>query len=86
MKTIHKSKLALTPSQVIQLPVGAKILTAQDQGGQICVWYECYPDRPSGPRTIVLVGTGHELPDTHTLRYISTVQQMRFVWHFYEAI
>lgn len=84
-KTIWKSTLSLAPSQVLQLPQGAKFLTIQDQAGELTVWYECYPDRASGPRTIVLVGTGHDLPDTHVLRYLATVQQGEFVWHFYET-
>lgn len=86
MKTIHKARLSLALAQVLDLPVGAKILTVQDQAGELTVWYECYPDRALAPKTIVLVGTGHGLPDTHVLRYINTVQQGTFVWHFYEAV
>jgi len=86
MSKIHKQVLALEPSQVIEVPFGAQILTIQAQGEDIVVWYSCNPDRQLQQRAIVLVGTGHDLPDTHTLKYISTVQQGEFVWHFYEAV
>lgn len=86
MKTIWKSPLSLVPAQTLDMPAGAKILTVQDQAGQLTVWFECDPNRPPVSRAILLVGTGKALPDTHTIRYISTVQQGEFVWHFYEAV
>lgn len=86
MKTIWKSTLTLAPSQVLQMPLGAKIVAVQDQMGELMVWYECNPDRPLSPRTITLVTTGGDLPDTHVMRYLATVQKDEFVWHFYEAV
>lgn len=86
MKTIWKYPLTVAPSQVLQMPLGAKIIAIQDQMGGLVCWYECNPDRALSPRTITLVPTGGDLPDTHVMRYLATVQQDELVWHFYEAV
>lgn len=93
MRTIHKQRLNLLDAQVLQLPKGAKILTAQHQpwntegaaGPHLCIWYECEPAQELEPRAFVILGTGHPIPDTHRLSYIATVQIGSLVWHIYES-
>lgn len=101
MKTIHKQVLSLKAAQVIEVPHGAVFLTVQMQDkvkvpcigiegytetDRPVIWYECHPERVLQNRTIVLIGTGHDMPDTHTLKYLATVQQGPMIWHFYEAV
>lgn len=97
MRTIHKQRLNLLEAQVLQLPKGAKILTAQMQPFAISmgtayehenlqIWYECEPAQELEPRAFVILGTGHPMPDTHRLSYIATVQVGSLVLHIYEVL
>ena len=83
MKTIYKYPL----SEAVQMPKGAKILTAQDQGGQIFIWAEVDSHaRTDKTREFLIIGTGQELPNLDNWQYVATVQQGIFVWHIYAEI
>ncbi len=86
MTTIYKYPLHIVDRQVLSMPSGARILTAMLQGDDVCLWAEVEPGGPWPPieRTIRIIGTGHSMPDTSTLRYINSVIHGRFVWHVYE--
>lgn len=84
MAVIYKYQLHVIGKQTVSVPVGARILTAQDQGGCICLWAECPQVEDMELREITVVGTGHDdLPSG--LRYVATVQIGVFVWHVYEG-
>lgn len=85
MKTIYKYPLNLG-RQVVLLPLGARVLTAQVQHETICLWAEVAdPEGKKERRTFNVVGTGHPIPNNPGV-YIGTVQMQegRFVWHVYE--
>lgn len=91
MLTIHKETLLnlnkLTVKTVIQCPVGAKFLAVGAQYNQLALWYECDPTQPQLDHTILIVGTGHEVPIGPRL-YIGTVlfQGGDLVLHVYELL
>lgn len=87
-KSIFKYTLSGTDDQVIFMPVGAVILTAQEQGGQIQLWAIVQSDSttPNQGRVFRIYGTGHPLPDDPG-QYIATVQlhEGSLVLHIFEA-
>jgi hypothetical protein len=87
MKTIWKFPIECVDSQVIEIPHGAKILTAQFQGDKLCLWALVDTEEPKELRNILIYGTGHAMkPDN--LRYISTYQVAggRLIFHVFEEV
>jgi len=82
MKRILKYKLAPQSSQYIDLPAGSRILTAQRQGTDLCLWAECTESEAIVPVTVLIYGTGFPFP-AGGLDYLCTVQDGAFVWHIY---
>lgn len=83
---IWKFPLDITDLQFIEMPVGAKILTAQFQGNVLNVWAECEPDNLIEEVPIRIIGTGNPVfGDMTRWRYLTTVQQYggELVWHVY---
>ena len=74
MNTIWKFPLQVTDYQEIQIPIGAKILCVQTQGGQPCLWALVNPKAATYPITIAMYGTGHEIHGMDSLQYIGTFQ------------
>lgn len=87
---IWKQVLEIKDSQVISLPRGAQIMSVQFQKGILCLWFLAneYQEKVNR-RHILIVGTGHPLPDT-IMRYIGTVQEPLnsevLVWHLFEEV
>lgn len=93
MKTIYKYQLTAHGKQSIGMPKDAKILHADEQHGQICIWAELDfdpDDNDLRARMIEVFRTGHEIhEDIGTERvYIGTVklQGGAFISHVYERI
>lgn len=84
MNTIHKFSLQLADRQYVSMPVGAQILSVQDQAGQLVLWAHVDEHASHEKRDFVIVGTGHECPEG--LVYLATVQQGRCVWHVFEDV
>jgi hypothetical protein len=86
--TIWKFPLALDDRQKVIMPEGARILSAQVQDGQLCLWALVDPAAVSKDRTIHIIGAGHPLYRSDSLRYISTVQTFNgvLVWHIFEEL
>lgn len=89
MKKIFKYPLEITDTQFVELPLGAKILTAQMQGNQLCLWavVNTLPEAVKKNRRIEIIGTGNPMP-TGDLEYISTFQMMGggLIFHVFENI
>lgn len=83
--TIWKFQIPICGMQHIEMPAAAKILTAQAQGSQLCLWAEVDPDAVLKVRRIEIFGTGHPMGNGQR-RYIATVQMSNLVWHIYEAL
>ncbi len=87
MKTIWKFPIATTFRQDVEMPHGSRIISAQQQHGQLCIWAEVNPKADKCNRQIVIIGTGHELPrEGICMEFIATVQTLDgvLVWHIYE--
>ena len=65
------------------IPKGGKILTSQIQNGIPRIWVLVDPNDEKEMRKFIVYGTGHTLSDDPG-KYISTVQEGRFVWHIFE--
>jgi len=89
MKTIYK--YTLDPGNLkIQMPIDAKILTAQGQNDQICIWAEVDPDSLTEEVIFEVFGTGHEMPTGMGIdrEYIGTAQihNGSLVFHVYRYV
>uniref|UniRef100_A0A6M3LQ43 Putative portal protein n=1 Tax=viral metagenome TaxID=1070528 RepID=A0A6M3LQ43_9ZZZZ len=88
MTTIWKFPIDLIDSQFVPMPKGAKILTCQLQGNAIQIWAKVSPDNQLTAREIRIYGTGHNIDEELSLRYISTFQSGggTFIFHVFEVI
>lgn len=83
-KVIHKLTLSLdgaVQTRYFDHPV--KILSAQEQDGNICVWYEVDENQNFNTiKNFFIIGTGKYflMPNGH---YVNTIQLNGFVWHIY---
>lgn len=72
--TIYKYILQLTDRQVVNMPGGAKILTVDTQGINLCLWALVDPKVPEEPRAFIVHGTGHPADDLEGTDYVGTAQ------------
>ena len=88
-QTIYKYPLQVDDETTIKMPLGAKILTVQEQGGVPCIWALVNDSVPKKERTFLLLGTGQRCEDLRICEsnYIGTFQLAggRFVGHLFEA-
>jgi hypothetical protein len=85
--TIYKYPLKTTDEQVIQMPFGATILSAQCQMKSICVWAIVNTTAPLENRKFRIFGTGHPFDLTpNEFKFIDTVQMDMLVFHVFEVI
>lgn len=80
------------PFQILKYPVGindeikihqdAEILDMQFQGEQLCVWAIADIEKPEKTEQLIRMGTGWNMP-SYAGDYISTIQNGRFVWHYF---
>ena len=72
--------------QPINLRQGSEILTIQMRDGKPVLWAIVWgATAHTDERYIRMVGTGWELP-AQQHKYIATVQDGGFVWHFFEVM
>jgi hypothetical protein len=85
MKTPLKWQLLLNADP--QMIGGGKVLLVADQFSNITVWTEEKTARggiPPRTREVVLVGTGHEIPESHPHHLGSVLMTGgTWVWHVY---
>lgn len=98
MITVYKYPLPVAPEVVLEMPLGAVILTAQLQEqeglpglGGLCLWAVVDTERPLVERRIRVQGTGQELSAELACDlaaglpvYLGTVQAGYFVWHLFD--
>jgi hypothetical protein len=80
VRTIHKHIVSSAMS--IALPWGSRILSAQVQGNEVCIWVECNDGERSDLVDVFVIGTGHPVP-AEAVNYVGTVQMPPYVWHVY---
>lgn len=81
MITVYKYKIHTVESQVIDMPAGARILTAADQAGMFCLWALVDTNKGIVSRRIYIKGTGHVVPELS--EYVATIHQSGFVRHIF---
>jgi hypothetical protein len=86
--TIHKYKLGLTTQQQVTMPGDADLLSVQLQpvGGGVpilALWARVEDANVQRRRRIIMCGTGKTAPIN--ARFISTVIDGAFVWHFFDG-
>ncbi len=84
MSVIHKYalRLGLISEWTIMMPAGARFLSAQEQDGLICMWFQ-HDGAPAEWRHFKIVGTGHPFVSAG-VTFLATVQIPPFVWHVFE--
>lgn len=76
----------------ILMPVGARVLTVQVQGGRPCVWVLVDPsEEKRSKRQFRVAGTGHVLQTEakmDQLKYVGTFQLLdgKFIGHLFEVV
>jgi hypothetical protein len=85
MNTIWKFTLPPERDAVVRMPKGATILSVQGQFGEFTAWAVVDPGAEPEARTILILGTGHPVPDGEW-DHISTFQMGggNFVFHAFE--
>lgn len=85
---IWKYEIATTDWQHIEMPKNAKILCVQIQNRMPCIWAMGDTEEELINRKIVVIGTGHDVPDYEELIYIGTYQldDGRLVFHVFERV
>lgn len=78
---IHKFPLLIQATQTIYINHGFDILCLQMQNGTPTIWAAVDPDYTLVQATIEMYGTGHDIEGSPD--YIGTVQDGRFVWHYF---
>jgi hypothetical protein len=86
-KVIYKYPLKVTDVQEVQMPAGARVLSAQMQqqpfGEILCVWALVETDEPNEARRFYVVGTGNPAAHVAPLQFVGTVRDEPFVWHVF---
>ena len=83
--TIWKYALEVVDEQMIDMPMGAQVLSVQVQHGVPCLWVRCNPDAQTAPVRVVTVGTGHPAEIGYSMQFIGTYQLLggNFVGHVF---
>ena len=86
MKTIWKYVLPTQERVTLQMPDGAKVLTAGEQQGDLVLWALVDPNAPLSNRHFHICSTGHSTALATKEGYVGTVQTwpLGLVWHIFE--
>lgn len=85
-ESVLKYPLPLKDRTSVWLPVGATILSIQEQHGQVCLWARVDPAAPQELRMFRVAGTGHVLGPC-VGKHVGTVMLDggRLVLHIFEV-
>jgi len=84
---IFKYGLKIIDEQVLELPIGSKILTLKTQNDLPFIWATVEPDAKTEKRTFYTYGTGHQLPADMSMHcYIGTYIVPNLVFHVFELL
>jgi hypothetical protein len=86
VKTIHKYPFAAADQIEIDMPKGAELLCVREQHETLCLWALVDTNQPPYSRTLLMYGTGHDLDNTNTEKYVGTVFEAggHLVWHVFD--
>lgn len=83
--TVFKYLLTSASPQLIDMPVGAHILSVQMQFGRPCLWALVDPDAPAECRSITICGTDHDVPLGGKFIDTFQVEGGKFVFHVFDT-
>lgn len=82
-RTIWKFPLCIEDTQTLQLPKGYEVLSVGlDPKGTPSIWALVNPSADMEETIILCFGTGHTV-DEPVGKFLGTVRQEFFVWHFF---
>jgi len=86
MKTIYKYKLSpLAASEVITMPAHSLPLSVSFQRNELFMWVQVDTCRVDVERKFEVFGTGHDMPNDVSHRYIGTAHEdSGLVFHLFE--
>jgi hypothetical protein len=89
MKKIFKYPIEITDAQVLVLPLGARVLSAIEQGDDIVVYALVEPTVEFKKNVeIRIAGTGHDIMfDLQKFKFLNSISTYggRIVWHVFYA-
>jgi hypothetical protein len=87
MQTVYKYPIEMHDNFLVELPIGAYVLTVQVQHGTPYIWALVDTESPTELRPFRLLGTGHPIEQPLT-RYIGTFQLNggALVFHLFECL
>lgn len=81
---VWKYSLGDAPTQLIDMPRGARILTLQMQGDEPTIWALVDPDADMERHIISIHGTGHPLEEDELGEYVGTFFLDWYVGHVFD--
>lgn len=83
VSVVYKYRIPVS-GRTMELPVGAKVLTAGMQHGEPHLWALVDPRNPSAQRGVFILGTGHER-DVDGYDYVDTfmINDGAYVFHVF---
>jgi hypothetical protein len=83
---IYKYVVPIADNFIIQMPLGAEILTFQSQYDVPTLWAAVWKNSSIEDRKFSIIGTGHEIDMDMVKKFIGTIQMMKgnLVWHLFE--
>lgn len=86
MQVIYKYDLPISDYPVVEMPVGAIIMSIQSQNDGVFIWALIDKQEEGREyREFVVFGTGHPIEeDLDTLTYLESVMSNGYVWHIFE--
>jgi hypothetical protein len=83
MKTIRKYQIKITGEQEITMPFGAEVIHAGlDPQGTPCLWAKVESGNSPEPVSVLMVGTGNQMP-YEADRHLGSFTQGDYVWHVF---
>lgn len=83
---IYKYHINTAERDLLNLPIGAEILSVQVQNGRIYLWALVDEMARLEPRLFAVYGTGNKMPNARrdVGKFLATLQLDGFVWHVFE--
>ena len=85
MTKIFKYPIKIQQKQEISVPIGVvPIHVGLDPTGEPCIWCVVEIGRPTIDMSIIIIGTGHEMPSEIKV-HIGSFVQGPYVWHVFQG-
>ena len=86
MKTILKYEIKLAKVTKLHVPMGAEMLTVNQEGKQFFIWAIVNTESPMGIRTFTAIATGQVIDSDMDIVCVGVVQNFDgIVYHFFEV-